>query len=1160
MHPDPLDGLRIDDCSSVRLGLASPEDILRQSCGEVTNPDTINYRTARPVGGGLFCERIFGPERDWECGCGKYRGIKYKGMRCDRCGVVVAHSRTRRKRLGHIELAVPVVHLWFFRLRPSILAHLLGLKAREVERLVYLKDHVVLDPGPTGLEAGQLLTDDELHAARADHGNAFDAGTGAEAIARMLAGLDLAALASQLRDELADVSRRAHVSAEAQRRLVQRLKVVRDLLHSGNEPQWMVLRRLPVIPPDLRPVVLLETGNYASSDLNDLYRRVLQRNARLRKLLDLHAPEIIIRNEKRLLQQAVDALFDNARCERPVLGTGQRPLKSLADMLKGKQGIFRQNLLGKRVDYSARSVIVVGPRLALHQCGLPKVIALELFQPFIVGRLIKSGAAATIQKARRLIKERAPVVWEALAEVIQGHHVLLNRAPTLHRMGIQAFEPVLVEGNAIQLHPLVCKAFNADFDGDQMAVHLPLSVQARREARERMTPASNVFSPANGLPIITPSKDMVLGCYYLTASRGGAPGKAFASPGEVILAHAQGKLGVHDGVRVRLPGDREVVGEGTGPLVATTVGRVLFNDVLPEGMPFYDLPLTGKNLNRIIADCQERLGRPATLALLERVKEVGFREATRSGLSFAAADLRTPADKARILAETDAVVGKVRALFEDGYLGAEERAEGVIALWKKATEKVRDALAEELAAEGPDLNPIHAMLASGARGSAEQLGQLAGMRGLMTRPSGEVLETPIRSSFKEGLGVLEYFSSTHGARKGLVDTALNTASSGYLTRKLADVAQNVVVSAQDCGTTRGVRKAARYGQDLADVLRGRVCLEEVRHPVTDDLLVGDGGLISAGQARALEGLGLEGVLVRSPLTCEAGRGVCRLCYGADLSTGGLVEEGLAVGIIAAQSIGEPATQLVMRIFHHGGTASAPDITTGLPRVIELFEAHKLDRAALLAEVSGVVRLGRPGERLRGRPVVFVKPDGGPERAHRVPAGRLAAVKAGQEVQAGQALTDGPVSPHDLLRTAGLEATQAWLLEEIQKVYREQGIDVDDRHVELILARMLARVKVRDPGDSDLLPGAVVERSTLKAVNGRLGRGKRARAASCVPLLLGVSRAALQAEGFLSAASFQETTRVLAEAALAGKEDELSGLKENVLLGKLIPAGSGYRAG
>jgi DNA-directed RNA polymerase subunit beta' len=1217
------------DSAAVRIGLASPEDVRRWSFGEVTRGETINYRTARPVAGGLFCERIFGPEKDWECSCGKYRGMKYRGMTCDRCGVQVGPSRVRRKRMGHIELAVPVVHVWFYRLAPSCLAHLFDLKARDLERVIYYQDHIVLDPGPTPLARLQLLDDQELRQARARFGDVFEAGTGAEAVQTMLERLDLVALSRRLHEQLGGLAHRTNAPAERQRKLTHRLKVVDALLRSGNRPEWMVLHCLPVLPPDLRPIVPLPSGSFASSDLNDLYRRIIQRNSRLAKLLDLHAPEVILRNEKRMLQQAVDALFDNSRCRPPVAGSTRRPLKSLGDMLRGKQGRFRENLLGKRVDYSARSVIVVGPELKLHQCGLPKKIALELYQPFVIRRLRESGLAVSIKRARDMIRAHDERVWDLLEEVMRDHPVLLNRAPTLHRMGIQAFQPVLTEGNAIRLHPLVCKGFNADFDGDQMAVHLPLSVPARTEARVLMMSTNNIFSPANGRPIITPSQDIVLGCYYLTVGAESAiPGKAFHSPTEVVQAHADNKVGLHDPVEVRLrpgkklvgivPADQAEGGVGEKPLpvhgrVATTVGRVLFNDSLPEALPFYDLPLTGANLSRIIADAHRILGRGETIALLDRIKEVGFRFATRSGLSFATADLRAPAHKEKVLRATEQAVARVQEQYERGNLSAGERFYRVIDLWTKARDEVgrrlEQALADDRKEDGLALNPIYVMSQSGARGNAEQVRQLAGMRGLMARPSGEIIETPIKSSFREGLSVLEYFSSTHGARKGLADTALKTADSGYLTRKLADVAQNVVVTMHDCGTTQGIVKKLRaHGMAII----GRVARQTVALP-GGEVVVREGEMIALEQARRLAERGFESVLVRSPMTCEAPRGVCRLCYGMDRSTGELAELGLAAGILAAQSIGEPATQLTLRTFHFGGAAAltldgteqrtregvrTQDITAGLPRLIELFEAQRPRRAALLAEVTGRVRIGSEAERQRGRDLVFIQPMVGQEHAQTVPTGHKLRVTTGDVVAAGDLLTEGSPAPQDVLRVGGAEAVRTYLLDEAQAVYRSQGIEIDDKHLEIIIAQMLRRVRVRSVGDTDLLPGSVMERHNFQEVNRRLVEfakvkspgdsrfqagqvvsrealaAERARLrqdggtlprvaqphpATCVPLVLGVSRAALQGSSFLAAASFQETSKVLAEAALAGKVDELTGLKENVLLGRLVPAGTGFRS-
>src|SRR5579884_1730744 len=951
---------RINDYGAVRISLASPHDIRSWSFGEVKKPETINYCTYRPEKDGLFCERIFGPEKDWECACGKYRGMKYKGMICDRCGVKVTHSRVRRKRMGHIELAAPVVHIWFFKAMPSRLGTLLDMKTTSLEKIIYFQDYVVIDPGDSPLKRQQLLTEEDYRKARESYGDTFIAEMGAEAIKKLLESLNLVELSSDLRDKLDAEMKKDKPSKQKLRDLVKRLKVVESLRDSGlggpqNKPEWMVLECIPVIPPDLRPLVLLDSGNFATSDLNDLYRRIINRNNRLKKLVDLNAPEVIIRNEKRMLQQSVDALFDNNRCKRPVLGSSNRPLKSLTDMIKGKQGRFRENLLGKRVDYSARSVIVVGPELRLHQCGLPKKIALELFQPFIIRRLKELGHADTIKSAKKMLERKDEQVWDILEEVIKNHPVLLNRAPTLHRMGIQAFEPTLIEGNAIRIHPLVCKGFNADFDGDQMAVHLPLSIEAQVEATILMMSTNNIFSPANGQPIISPSQDIVMGCYYLTATRGelgesgeAGEGKTFASVHEVFSAYAQKKLGTHARIYVRLPIDKKVIGEikvekgktrvddiprKSSGLVFTTVGRVLFNDILNSKMAFYDLALSSKHLARIIADCYQQLGRRETIDLLDRMKDIGFRESTRSGLSFATDDLKTPANKEKVLTDTEKKVDYFRKQYDRGNITEVERYNNVIDLWTHARDQITDQMMEDLRTDKrkdesgvmrPYLNPIYLMAISGARGGTEQIRQLAGMRGLMAKPNGTIIETPIKANFREGLSVLEYFSSTHGARKGLADTALKTADSGYLTRKLADVAQNVVVTLHDCGTTQGVAKSVVYkGEEiersLAEAIRGRVSRSEITTP-SGEVVVEENQMITWEQARKIEALGLDKILVRSPMTCQAALGVCRLCYGMDLATGTLVEEGMAVGIIAAQSIGEPGTQLTMRTFHIGGVA------------------------------------------------------------------------------------------------------------------------------------------------------------------------------------------------------------------------------------------------
>src|SRR5437868_7077035 len=941
---------RINDYGAVRISLASPHDIRSWSFGEVKKPETINYRTYRPEKDGLFCERIFGPEKDWECACGKYRGKKYKGMICDRCGVKVTHSSVRRKRMGHIELAAPVVHIWFFKAMPSRLGTLLDMKTSSLEKIIYFQDYVVVDAGETPLKERQLLTEEEFRKAREQYGETFEADMGAEAVKKLLEKLNLVDESNKLREKLDTETKKEKSSKAKLKDYVKRLKIIESLRDSSNKCEWMVLECIPVIPPDLRPLVLLDSGNFATSDLNDLYRRIINRNNRLKKLVDLNAPEVIIRNEKRMLQQSVDALFDNNRCKRPVLGSSNRPLKSLTDMIKGKQGRFRENLLGKRVDYSARSVIVVGPELKLHQCGLPKKIALELFQPFIIRRLKELGHADTIKSAKKMLERKDEQVWDILEEVTKSHPVLLNRAPTLHRMGIQAFEPVLIEGNAIRIHPLVCKGFNADFDGDQMAVHLPLSIEAQVEATVLMMSTNNIFSPANGQPIISPSQDIVMGCYYLTATRGehgesveAGDGMVFSNPAEVFLAYAEKKVGVHAHIKVRLPRGKHVISEirydkdkvrvdevsrNPNMLVTTTVGRVIFNDILKPDMAFYDLPLSGKHLSRIIADCYQHLGRRETIDLLDRMKDIGFRESTRSGLSFATDDLKTPVNKELVIRETEKEVDKIQKQYQRGIITEGERYNKVIDLWTHARDEITKQMMHELAndvREGkPYLNPIFLMAHSGARGGVEQIRQLAGMRGLMAKPSGQIIETPIKANFREGLSVLEYFSSTHGARKGLADTALKTADSGYLTRKLADVAQNVVVTLHDCGTTQGITKGVLYkGEEversLAESIRGRVARNPIA-TVTGEEIVRENEVITPEMANKIELLNIDKVVVRSPMTCQAYLGVCRLCYGMDLSTGALVEEGMAVGIIAAQSIGEPGTQLTMRTFHIGGVA------------------------------------------------------------------------------------------------------------------------------------------------------------------------------------------------------------------------------------------------
>ncbi|MCO6437155.1 MAG: DNA-directed RNA polymerase subunit beta' [Phycisphaerae bacterium] len=1389
---------RVNDYARVHIALASPNDIRSWSFGEVKKPETINYRTYRPEKDGLFCERIFGPERDWECACGKFKGTKHKGIICDRCGVKVTHSRVRRKRMGHINLAAPVVHIWFFKSMPSRLGALLDVKTTSLEKVVYFQEYVVIDPGDTPLKPKQTLTEEEYRAAVSDYGSGFTAMMGAEAVKELLGRLDLATLSVELREELAKTG-----SKQREKDLAKRLKIVEALRKSPNESAWMVLDVIPVIPPDLRPLVLLDSGNFATSDLNDLYRRIINRNSRLKKLVDLNAPEVIIQNEKRMLQQAVDALFDNGRCRRPVLGSSNRPLKSMTDMIKGKQGRFRENLLGKRVDYSARSVVVVGPELKLNQCGLPKKIALELFQPFIIRKLKDRGLADTIKSAKKMLERRDQAIWDILEEVIYQHPVLLNRAPTLHRMGIQAFEPVLVEGNAIKIHPLVCKGFNADFDGDQMAVHLPLSIEAQVEAHVLMMSTNNIFSPANGSPIMSPTQDIVMGCFYLTTDHVSPALEdkdipRFSTPFEAIMAYEQKRIGMHDWLYVRV--DREkVVNSAKGPIeempanrrIKTTIGRLFLEEVLPEGMPFYNCALSQKGLVRLVADCHEILGRATTIEILDEVKQLGFKHSTLAGLSFGVKDMRIPGAKKDIIDAAQKAVDRIEKAFRDGSLTRLERYNQIIDVWIHARELVTKAMMTELKADyrdvkgdyrapgdkdgTPYLNPIFLMTESGARGSVDQIRQLAGMRALMAKPSGEIIETPIKSNFREGLSVLEYFSSTHGARKGLADTALKTADSGYLTRKLADVAQNVIVNMHDCGTINGVTKEAIYKGEEVDIplresIIGRVARDGIRNPVTDQLIVAENQIITKTIASRIEDLGLDKIRVRSPLTCESPRGICASCYGMDMSTGRLVEEGMAVGIIGAQSIGEPGTQLTMRTFHTGGVAQkaasentlkatqkgrvkyldlnpvdvpgpdgamrrvvlkrngeivvqddkdrelsrdkvpygavlkvndgqtvargdvicewdphmtpilaevagsvrfhdvaegetvrveieggssrfvviehkgekhpqiiiedaqgkvldyhylpakarievqerqailpgmelarqpramgvTQDITGGLPRVTEVFEARRPKEPAVMAEISGVVEIR--ADKRRGKMTIVVRSESGMEKEHHVPQDKHLLVHAGDKVEAGDPLIEGPLIPHDILRIKGEEALHQYLLAEVQAVYRSQNVGINDKHLEVILSQMLSKIKVEQPGDTEFLPGELVERYRFRQENNRLAKcvvignagdtglrvgqvlekselqdinaeteaqngepakGKRPKPASGSTVLLGITKASLSSESFISSASFQETTKVLTEAALGGFVDELRGLKENVILGRLIPAGSGF---
>jgi DNA-directed RNA polymerase subunit beta' len=1327
----------------VSITVASPEIIRSWSKGEVKNPETINYRTFKPEKGGLFCERIFGPTRDWECACGKYKRIKHKGVVCDRCGVEVTLSRVRRERMGHIELAVPVSHIWFYKCMPSRIGLVLDISARHLERVIYYEDYVVTDPGNTPLERGQLLTENELRDAEEAYGDgSFHAGMGAEAIQNLLAQVDLADLAVKLEQEL-ETTR----SKQNKKKLSKRLKITQGFAQSKSRPEWMIQTVLPVIPPDLRPLVPLEGGRFATSDLNDLYRRVINRNNRLKNLLQLKTPEVIIRNEKRMLQEAVDALFDNGRHGRAVTGAGNRPLKSLSDMLKGKGGRFRQNLLGKRVDYSGRSVIVIGPDLTLNQCGLPKKMALTLFEPFIIRRLKELGYCHTVRSAKKMIDRKTPEVWDILAEVTKGHPVFLNRAPTLHRLSIQAFEPKLIEGEAIRVHPLVCTAYNADFDGDQMAVHVPLSVEAQMEARQLMLAPNNIFSPASGRPITVPSQDIILGVYYLTW----APVRTqkdrekqehlplFENSSEVEFAIASRKVGYHQWIRIRNPnyGTKTVFGDEEVKILETTPGRVRFNEIWPAGLGFINRAVGKKQISDIIWRCYQVVGQKGTVSTLDSLKSLGFREATRSGTSIGIVDMVVPEEKPAVIADAYAQVDKVTKQYRNGVITDGERYQKVVDIWTHATDTIASALYRKIEFNDgkPGASPLFMMVDSGARGNKSQIKQLSGMRGLMAKPSGEIIERPITSNFREGLSVLEYFISTHGARKGLADTALKTADSGYMTRKLVDVAQDVIVTVHDCGTASGIVVAPIYDGDeeaasLATRIYGRTSCDLVKDPVSGELVLEVDELVDENSAKAVERIGYEKLKIRSVLTCEAKRGCCAKCYGLNLATGKPVKIGEAVGIIAAQSIGEPGTQLTMRTFHVGGVAAATfkqpiikakntgrvvykdlrtvesadgnwvvlnkngsvsirdkeglelesqlivigsvieikdgddvkkgdtvatwdpynvpiltekpgkvefrdmisgitvtnetdketgkkvmvvtehkedlhpqvvlvdpktkevkasysipvgahlsvkegeivtggtqlaktprkvartkDITGGLPRVAELFEARKPKDACVIAKIEGEVSFGGT---VRGKKKVIVSDsDSGEQVEHLVPMGRHIIVTDGDRVKRGDQITEGPVSPEDLLEACGAQELQEHLVNEVQSVYRVQGVEINDKHIEIIIRQMLRKVKITDPGDADqLLWGDQIDRSTFNRINdGIVASG--GKPAEAEPVLLGITKASLETDSFISAASFQDTTRVLTEAATLGKVDYLTGFKENVIMGHLIPAGSGF---
>ena len=1127
----------VNNFNSMRIGLASPEQIRVWSRGEVKKPETINYRTLKPEREGLFCEKIFGPQRDWECHCGKYKRVRYKGIVCDRCGVEVTRSKVRRERMGHIELAAPVSHIWYFKGIPSRMGLLLDMSPRVLEKVLYFAAYVVIDPGTTPLMEKQPLTENEYREARERYGNTFRAAMGAEAIKELLEAMDLERLAQELRSELRSSSGQRRVRA------IRRLEVVEAFRKSGNRPEWMILDVVPVIPPDLRPMVQLDGGRFATSDLNDLYRRVINRNNRLKRLLDLGAPDIIVRNEKRMLQEAVDALIDNGRRGRPVTGPGNRPPKSLSDMLKGKQGRFRQNLLGKRVDYSGRSVIVVGPQLHLHQCGLPKEMAIELFKPFVMKKLVEEGHAHNIKSAKRAVERARAEVWDVLEGVIREHPVLLNRAPTLHRLGIQAFEPVLVEGRAIQIHPLVCTAYNADFDGDQMAVHVPLSAEAQAEARILMLSANNILDPKDGRPVVTPTKDMVLGCYYMTLVRPGARGenRVFRDGDEAILAYQLNEVELQARVTIRVDGQR----------METTVGRLLFNERIPKELGFHNQVIKRKELSALVAEVYRRFGTAATAEFLDGIKEIGFKYATRSGTTIAISDIEVPVAKAEILADAEAKVEKVEGQYRRGLITNDERYQRVIDVWNQAKEDVSRAVQDHM----DRFNPVFMMMDSGARGNTQQISQLAGMRGLMADPSGRIIEVPIRANFREGLTVLEYFTSTHGARKGLADTALRTADSGYLTRRLVDVAQEVIVREHDCGTSLGIEvEEIRDGGEIIETLEDRVVGRVLTAPIvradTGEVMLPAGAMLDETDGAKLREWGVERVWIRSVLTCRSRFGVCQLCYGRNLATGQLVEVGEAVGIIAAQSIGEPGTQLTMRTFHTGGVAG-DDITQGLPRVEELFEARKPKGLAQVARIDGVVHLGETGGQ---RELTITSADGEVD-TYPLAYGSRVRVHEGDRVQAGDPITEGSINPHELLRYQGVRGVQRYLIHEVQRVYRLQGVDINDKHIEVMVRQMLRKVRIEEAGDAELLPGGLVDVFEFEDANAQaLAAG--GEPAVGVPVLLGITKASLATESFLSAASFQETTRVLTEAAIKGKSDPLLGLKENVMIGKLVPAGTG----
>ena len=1145
---------------AIQIGIASPEQIREWSFGEVKRPETINYRTLKPEKDGLFCEKIFGPTKDWECNCGKYKKIRYKGKICDRCGVEITKAKVRRERMGHIELAAPVSHIWYFKGIPSRMGLLLDISPRILEKVLYFAAYIVIDPGFTPLSRNQILSEKEYRDMREKYEDDFDAGMGAEAVKKLLQQINLEELSEQLRKELKDAS------GQKKARIVKRLEVVDAFRLSGNKPEWMIIDVLPVIPPEIRPMVPLDGGRYASSDLNDLYRRVINRNNRLKRLIQLKAPDIIVRNEKRMLQEAVDVLIDNGRRGRAVTGANNRALKSLSDMLKGKQGRFRQNLLGKRVDYSGRSVIVVGPSLKIYQCGLPKEMAIELFRPFVMKKLVDDGLANNIKAAKKMVEKGEGAVWDALEFVIKDHPVMLNRAPTLHRLGIQAFEPVLVEGRAIKLHPLVCTAFNADFDGDQMAVHVPLSAEAQTEARVLMLSANNLLRPQDGGPVTIPSQDMILGAYYLTYVREERDvNHAFADKDEAMLAYDAGVVTLHTPIRVRM--FREIDGVMQHKLVETTVGRLIYNEAIPQDLGFVDrndpetmfdpeinFVVGKKQLGKIIDKCITKHGFTIAAGVLDAIKDLGYHYSTLGSLTVAIADMTVPAKKYDLIRATEQEIIKIDRQYRRGLITNDERYRLSVSAWEKTTKDVTDALQESM----DQYNPIFMMADSGARGSMAQIRQLAGMRGLMADTAGRTIEIPIKANFREGLSVLEYFISSRGARKGMADTALRTADSGYLTRRLVDVSQEVIIREDDCGTDDGIEvsEIEEHGQVIetfAERVHGRYPTADIVDPATGEVLFTKDTMLRKDDAATLEAHGIHAVKIRSVLTCRARSGVCAKCYGINLAIGEPVGAGEAVGIIAAQSIGEPGTQLTMRTFHTGGVAAAADITQGLPRVEELFEVRKPKGLAIIAEISGTVDIR---ETAKKREIVITADDGTSE-AYTVVYGARIKVKPGDKVEKGDELTQGSVYPQDLLRVKGVMGVQEYIVKEVQRVYRLQGVDIDDKHIEVIVKQMMSKVRIDDAGDTSLLPGSMVSKKEFERANKKAAEAGL-QEATAIPTLLGITKASLATDSFLSAASFQETTRVLTDAAIEGKQDYLKGLKENIIIGQLIPAGTGVR--